>query len=326
MTLKTIMLAGAAAVALTGAAAANTPGGFYLDFAAGGNWVSDIDSAPALDFDTGYVINGSAGFKFESGLRTELEFAWRDNDYTYLRGVQGNVTALTTMVNVLYDFDLGPGYALSLGAGVGGARVGFEDPIFFTKRDFVFAYQGIAEFEAMVSDDVGVFLGYNYLLADNFESPVTNSNALFSDNYIAQSAYVGIRFHFIEAPVVVEEPKVIPPEPAKTFIVFFDFDRSDLTASSQAVIAEAASVFKSTGSVNVAVVGHTDTVGSAAYNQRLSEERAASVKAGLVSNGVPSGAISTSGKGFTDPLFPTGPGVKEAQNRRATIDLSGSGT
>ena len=324
MTLKTLMLAGAAALALTGAAAANTPAGFYLDLGAGGNWVSDIDSAPQLDFDTGYVINGSAGFKFESNLRAELEFAWRDNDYTYIRGVQGNVTALTTMVNVLYDFDLGPGYSLSLGAGVGGARIGFEDPIYFTKRDYVFAYQGIAEFEAMVSDDVGVFLGYNYLLADNFESPVQNSNAVFSDNYIAQSAYAGVRFHFVEAPVVVEEPPPPPPKPAKTFIVFFNFDRSDLTPEAQAVIAEAASVYKSTGAVSVAVVGHTDTVGSAAYNQPLSERRAASVKAGLVANGVPGDAIATSGKGFSDPLVPTGPGVKEPQNRRATIDLSGS--
>ena len=52
---------------------------------------------------------------------------------------------------------------------------------------------------------------------------------------------------------------------------------------------------------------------------------AASVKSGLVANGVPADAIGTDGRGFSEPLVPTGPGVKEPQNRRATIDLTGSG-
>ena len=49
------------------------------------------------------------------------------------------------------------------------------------------------------------------------------------------------------------------------------------------------------------------------------------MKAGLVANGVPGDVISTDGKGFSEPLVATGPGVKEPQNRRATIDLTGSG-
>ena len=122
-----------------------------------------------------------------------------------------------------------------------------------------------------------------------------------------------------------DAPPPPPPVAAKTFIVFFNFDKSDLTPEAQAVVAEAAAAFKSTGSVSIAVVGHTDTVGSAAYNLPLSQRRAASVKAGLVANGVPGDVISTDGKGFSEPLVATGPGVKEPQNRRATIDLTGSG-
>ena len=332
MTLKNIMLAGAAAVALTGAAAAETPTGFYLDFGGGGNWVGDYETAPSFDYDTGFILNGSAGYKLDMGLRVELEAAWRSNDYTRtiagaaLVNRSGTTTAFSQMVNVLYDFDLGPGYALSLGAGVGGARIGTEDDVIggLDGRDYVFAYQGIVEFEAMVSDDVGVFAGYNYFVADGFEIPVTTTTN-FKDDYDAHSAYVGVRFHFLEeAPVVEPPPPPPPPVAAKTFIVFFNFDKSDLTPEAQAVIAEAAAAYKSTGSVSISVVGHTDTVGSAAYNQPLSERRAASVKSGLVANGVPGDAISTSGKGFSEPLVPTGPGVKEPQNRRATIDLSGS--
>ena len=64
------------------------------------------------------------------------------------------------------------------------------------------------------------------------------------------------------------------------------------------------------------VVGHTDTVGSARYNQKLSECRANAAATNLEGKGVPDGAIHTSGKGKTDLLIQTGDGVKEPQNRR----------
>jgi OOP family OmpA-OmpF porin len=78
---------------------------------------------------------------------------------------------------------------------------------------------------------------------------------------------------------------------------------------------------KSKGSASVSIVGHTDTVGSMRYNQRLSECRANAAKSNLAGKGVPGDAISTSGKGETELMVQTGDGVKEPQNRRATIDL-----
>ena len=315
MTLKNIMLAGAAAIALTGAAAADTPAGFYLDLGAGGNWLQDFEGQ---DFDMGYYVGGAAGYKIDNGLKFEFEVAYRSNDFDLFRGKTAEVNSFSVMGNMLYDIDLGPGYSLSLGGGVGTARVGFDSDFFSGKRDWVFAFQGLAEIEAMVSDDIGIFAGYNYFEANN----------AFDDtdgfDYKAHTALVGVRFHFIEAEAPPPPPPPPPPVAAKTFIVFFNFDKSDLTPEAQAVVAEAAAAFKSTGSVSIAVVGHTDTVGSAAYNLPLSERRAASVKAGLVANGVPGDVVSTSGKGFSEPLVPTGPGVKEPQNRRATIDLTGS--
>jgi outer membrane protein OmpA-like peptidoglycan-associated protein len=89
------------------------------------------------------------------------------------------------------------------------------------------------------------------------------------------------------------------------------------------VIAQAAQTAKSTGAVRVLVTGHTDTVGSATYNQALSELRAGAVKAQMVADGLAESAISTVGKGFNDPLVQTGPNVREPQNRRAVIDLGG---
>ena len=107
----------------------------------------------------------------------------------------------------------------------------------------------------------------------------------------------------------------------KTFIVFFDFDKSNLTSEAQKVVAEAVDTAKKMGMVRVLVTGHTDTVGSRAYNQGLSERRAGSVKAEMVRLGLSEGEITTVGKNFSEPLVPTGPGVREPQNRRAVIDL-----
>jgi len=78
---------------------------------------------------------------------------------------------------------------------------------------------------------------------------------------------------------------------------------------------------KTQGTAAVTIVGHTDTSGSPKYNQRLSECRADAAKTNMVGKGVPDTAISTSGKGETELMVQTGDGVKEPQNRRATIDL-----
>ena len=71
----------------------------------------------------------------------------------------------------------------------------------------------------------------------------------------------------------------------------------------------------------VDVYGYTDTVGSAQYNLGLSQRRANTVAAELVRLGVPRQAISTAGYGFSRPLVPTGPNVREPQNRRVEIIL-----
>lgn len=103
--------------------------------------------------------------------------------------------------------------------------------------------------------------------------------------------------------------------------VFFGFDEARLTSEAQSVVAQAARSFQSTGGARISVAGHTDTAGSAAYNQALSERRAAAVAAELVRQGVPADSITTVGYGESDLLVPTGDGVPEAQNRRVEIEL-----
>ncbi len=112
----------------------------------------------------------------------------------------------------------------------------------------------------------------------------------------------------------VAAPEAGKPEP---FLVFFDFDKSNITPESAQVISQAAAKAKDTGAVAIQVIGHTDRSGPPAYNDRLSMRRANAVKAELAKNGIDASTITVEGRGEADPLVPTADGVREPQNRRA---------
>jgi iron complex outermembrane receptor protein len=118
-------------------------------------------------------------------------------------------------------------------------------------------------------------------------------------------------------------PPVVAPTPApKSYLVFFDFNKSDLTPQAVSIVDTAA---KNAGPMKVTkleVTGHTDTVGSDAYNMRLSRRRAESVAAQLEKDGIPASEIAIFAKGKRDLLVPTADGVKEPQNRRVQIVYS----
>src|SRR5262249_56580076 len=92
-------------------------------------------------------------------------------------------------------------------------------------------------------------------------------------------------------------PPAPPPAPTvRNFLVFFDFDKSNLTPRAMDIVKEAANVAKSGQNARVTCTGHTDTAGPASYNMALSLRRANAVKNGLVANGVPATSIAGSGK------------------------------
>ncbi len=105
------------------------------------------------------------------------------------------------------------------------------------------------------------------------------------------------------------------------FLVFFDWDRYNLTAEGKRVVGQAAEEFKKSGQARIVATGYTDTSGSAAYNQKLSERRADTVKQELIRLGVPASAIVAIGRGQNDLLVPTKDGVREPQNRRVEIEI-----
>jgi outer membrane protein OmpA-like peptidoglycan-associated protein len=131
------------------------------------------------------------------------------------------------------------------------------------------------------------------------------------------------------APAAYVPPPVQTAKPATTarsYMVFFDFNKSDLTSQAVSIVDQAAANAGPAKVTQLVVTGHTDTVGSDAYNMRLSRRRAESVAAELEKKGIPSSEIEIVAKGKKDLLVPTADGVREPQNRRVQIVYEGGAT
>jgi outer membrane protein OmpA-like peptidoglycan-associated protein len=151
----------------------------------------------------------------------------------------------------------------------------------------------------------------------NFNVGSTNVNGSYTNNNF--SAMLSLQYKF-GAPMAAPPPPT--PMPAATsFMVFFDWDRSNLSQQALATIGQAAQAFKTKGSARITATGHTDTSGPENYNMALSLRRANAVKDALVQNGVPAAAIAVVGRGEQGLLVPTPDGVREPQNRRVEIVL-----
>ena len=149
-------------------------------------------------------------------------------------------------------------------------------------------------------------------------SPSVNTpfgNVSFQNNNILALAGVTYKFVSPPPPPPPAPPMVAPP----SFMVFFDWDRSNLSAQALTTIKQAAGAYKLKGTARITATGHTDTSGTEAYNMALSLRRANAVKDALVREGVPATAIAVVGRGEQGLLVQTGPNVREPQNRRVEI-------
>ena len=129
------------------------------------------------------------------------------------------------------------------------------------------------------------------------------------------------------------EPPPVPPAPTKPVIetvtidsmTFFDFDKADLDPDSQAKLDAIIDQLKTFTTVKeIRITGHTDSIGSREYNQKLSERRAEAVASYLISRGVNPKLISTAGMGEDQPVADNSTKEGRAKNRRAVIDIIGT--
>ncbi|MGY6744015.1 MAG: OmpA family protein [Cecembia sp.] len=103
--------------------------------------------------------------------------------------------------------------------------------------------------------------------------------------------------------------------------IFFDFDKDELRQESMSSLLRLLEFLKENPQVNILITGHTDNVGTATYNQILSQRRAESVRQFLLSKGIPEARLLSEGKGDQEPIRPNDTAENRALNRRITISI-----
>ncbi len=289
--------------------------------------------------------SGSVGYGLGNGLRFEVEGIYlraqahniKPGAYGPNNAFHGYTQKYGAFVNALYDIDVGSPYVYPyIGAGVGYLWTGIPSGAVssagvssLSGTTGSFAYQGIAGVSIPVPPAPGLSITAEYHFIGQTNKQKFSAEYDGSPNSVTfgpatnQTILVGLRYAFNTAsppPPPPPAPVVAPaPAPARTYLVFFDWDKYNLTPRAKEIIAEAATNSTHVQYTQIEVNGYTDTSGTPSYNMGLSIRRAKSVQAQLIADGVPASAISIAGYGDTHLLVPTGPGVREPQNRRVEI-------
>ena len=310
--MKKALIAAAALVALPMAAQAQTPmPGFYIGAEGGVNWLLNTTiNGNGTTPQTGWMAGGVIGYDFV-GPRVELEGIYRQNQLNVSvapgAAVNNQVGQLGIMANLLYDFMPASVITPYIGAGAGLGLVDGNSSLSNT----TFAYQGIVGLAWNADTNFRVSLDGRYYGTSN---PSINGSNWTNNNF---SIMLGLQLKFGDSPAPPPPPPPVVTPPS--FMVFFDWDRSNLSAQALNTIKQAAAAYKSKGNARVTATGHTDTSGPEAYNMALSLRRANTVKDALVREGVPATAIAVIGRGEAGLLVKIADGVREPQNRRVEI-------
>lgn len=339
--LKLYLLASALVIPASLAHAQATQG-VYIGAGLGVNLGTSAHQGVRLETDPGFLGLMSVGYGFSNGIRTELEGGYRNNKFENMKignmnsnSARGNFQTFSLMGNAYYDFNNSSRWTPYVGAGLGYAwfndnnlRADFGPTSLNLRErnDGSFAYQAMAGVSYRTNiTGLQAGLEYRYFGTDNRRYDMaTANNPNFARGNLpmdSHSVLLGIRYAFNDAPRAAPQPMnvaVAPSAPvARTYLVFFDWNKADLTERAKSIVSEASTAARSQN-VRVEINGHTDTSGSPEYNKRLSMRRAETVRSAMVSHGVSSSAISVYGHGETNPLI-QGANMREPQNRRVEI-------
>ena len=308
-----------------------TPGG-----SAGGT----TTSAPMkVKWGGGYAVSGSVGWGLGNGVRLELEGTYRN--VAQVGGGGGRQSQAGFMGNALYDVDVGLDWATPyVGFGIGYQAVSWRNvsgtaggsSVNVNQTLGAFAYQAIVgvAFPIEAVPGLAVTAEYRYMnLAGSRDFHAGASRVRVGEDG-SHSFLVGLRFAFgapeesapISRPPPAPAPRPAPAAvamPARTYLVFFDWDSATLTPRARDIIAEAVRNSVNVPHTRIEVTGHADRSGTARGNQVLSLRRAQVVAAELVRSGVPTASIDIHAAGDTKPLVPTAAGIRQPENRRVEI-------
>ncbi len=328
----------------------------YISGALGFSQPTDADLTGAgintsLDSDLGYGVSFAYGNAFGNNWRAEGELNYRRSavDSIGVNNGAGDTSAFGLMINGYYDFHNDSAWTPYLGAGIGGASVSYDgvSPVGGSRiddNDWGAAYQGIAGIDYKIDDQTSVFTEYRYIGLSDLDFK-TDSGVNIDADSGENRIMIGLKWSFnkpkpvpvaatpVQAPAPEPKPQPAPiqqakpappivPDVPKNYLVFFDWDKSDLTPDVRAILAQAVANSREINVTRIQSIGHADRSGSDKYNLGLSQRRANTVQAELVRLGVPSGEISVLGRGELEPLVQTPDGVREPQNRRVEIILN----
>src|ERR1700720_3242016 len=283
--------------------------GIYIGGEGGLNWmfnttanVPGFGGAVNIYPATGWAAGGMIGYDFV-GPRVELEGIYRSNQATlqaapigfqqFTAGANINDTAI--MANIMYDFRLGWPIIPYIGAGAGIAFVN-ASALGGSTSSTQFAYQGIIGVGYEIDQNWRFNIDGRYFGTTN---PTINNpfigGVTYNNNNFTLMASLQYKFG---APSVAPPPPPAPTSVAPpSFMVFFDWDRSNLPQQALTTIQQAAKAFKTKGNARITATGHPDTSAPESYNMALSLRRANAVKDALVRTGVPAQAITGGGMG-----------------------------
>jgi outer membrane protein OmpA-like peptidoglycan-associated protein len=296
----------------------------------------------------GFDVDGIIGYDF-GAFRLEAEVGYKQ---AILKSIAvttadayGKTSALSFMVNGLLDFGSDDGFSGYVGGGAGVARIKLSNygirgvGQLTDDSDTGFAYQGIAGVRYPVTTNVDVGLKYRFF-NENRVDLVNNNGVSQRTRFRSHSLLASLVYNFGEpaAPPPPPPPPAPAPEPAPPpppvaavctpgpYIVFFEWNKSDITAEAASILDNAVTAYGDCGQAQVMLAGYTDTSGTPKYNLGLSQRRADAVSAYVSSKGVPAGVITSKAFGETNLRVQTADGVRELQNRRVEITYGpGSG-
>ncbi len=306
--------------------------------------IGSIQSAASVDTEYGFDVDGIIGYDF-GGFRLEAEVGYREarlesvTDSTGTEEAFGKASALSFMLNGMLDFGDDDSLNGFVGGGAGVARVKFSGDG-LSDSDTGFAWQAIAGVRAPLTDNVDVGLKYRFFFnADNIDL-IANGESL-QTRWRSHSILGSLIYNFGEKaepmappppPPPAPEPAPPPPPPPAAvcspgpYIVFFEWDKSDITPEAGSILDNAVTAYGDCGQAQVMLAGHADKSGTPKYNLGLSQRRNDAVQSYLTSKGIPGGVITTKAFGEGAPRVETADGVRELQNRRVEIQYGpGSG-